>query len=56
MGGLYRRLFLDPWERINRAAAEERARHPGFDSRVVIVLVLSVIARLATRRLERMHG
>lgn len=37
---LYHRLFLDPWERVNRAAAEERARHPGFDHRVVVVMIV----------------
>ncbi|MCA1665678.1 MAG: hypothetical protein LC659_15655, partial [Myxococcales bacterium] len=37
----YRRVFVDTWERINREAAEERARHPGFDNRVVIVLMLA---------------
>ena len=37
---LYRRLFVDTWDRLNRAAAEERARHPGFDHRVVGVMIL----------------
>ena len=41
MLGWYRRLFVDTWERLNREAAEERARHPGFDNRVVIVLILA---------------
>jgi membrane protease YdiL (CAAX protease family) len=38
---LYRRVFVDTWERINREAAEERAQYPGFDNRVVIVLILA---------------
>jgi CAAX protease family protein len=37
----YRRVFIDTWERINREAAEERTAHPGFDARVMIVLVLA---------------
>ena len=36
----YRRLFVETWERLNREAAEERAQHPGFDTRVMIVLIL----------------
>jgi membrane protease YdiL (CAAX protease family) len=36
----YRRVFVDTWERLNREAAEERALHPGFDTRVMIVLIL----------------
>lgn len=38
---LYRRLFLDVWERLNREAVDERAQHPGFDTRVMIVLILA---------------
>ena len=37
----YRRVFVETWERINREAADERALHQGFDSRVMIVLVLA---------------
>jgi hypothetical protein len=40
LGRLYRRLFLDTWERIHREAAAEREAAPGFDQRVIIVLVL----------------
>src|SRR5205809_1114934 len=40
MRRLYRRLFLDTWERLNQEAAEERAAHPGFDGRVPFVLIL----------------
>jgi hypothetical protein len=36
---LYQRLFVSTWERINQEAAEERARHPGFDNRVLLVLL-----------------
>jgi membrane protease YdiL (CAAX protease family) len=36
----YRRLFLEPWERLNRGAEEERARHPGFDTRVVVAMIV----------------
>lgn len=37
---LYRNWFLEPWERINREAADERALHPGFDWRPLFVLIL----------------
>jgi hypothetical protein len=37
---IYRRWFLGPWERLNAEAAEERALHPGFDSRPMVVLVV----------------
>jgi membrane protease YdiL (CAAX protease family) len=40
---VYRRLFLDMWESINRDAEAERARHPGFDARPMIVLVLAAL-------------
>jgi len=40
MGRWYRRVFVDTWERLNREAAEERTQHPGFDTRVMIVLIL----------------
>jgi CAAX protease family protein len=37
----YRRVFVETWERINRQAAADRAQHPGFDSRVMVALVLA---------------
>jgi hypothetical protein len=40
---LYRRIFLATWERLNQEAKEERALHPGFDTRVVIVLILAAL-------------
>ncbi len=41
MLGWYRRVFVDTWERLNREAADERKAHPGFDTRVMIVLILA---------------
>jgi membrane protease YdiL (CAAX protease family) len=40
---LYRRVFVDTWERLNREAAEERAAAPGFDNRVMVVLILAAL-------------
>jgi uncharacterized protein len=40
MRRLYRRIFVDTWERLNREAAEDRALHPGFDTRVLVVLII----------------
>ncbi|MFI5289667.1 MAG: CPBP family intramembrane glutamic endopeptidase [Polyangia bacterium] len=37
---LYHRLFLDHWEKINRAAAEDREKHPGFDHRPLVVMIV----------------
>ncbi len=37
----YQRLFVETWERLNHEAAEERRAHPGFDRRVMIVLILA---------------
>jgi uncharacterized protein len=36
-----RRVFVETWEGINKRAADERARFPGFDTRVPLVLVLA---------------
>jgi uncharacterized protein len=41
--GLYRSLFLDHWERINREAEQERALHPGFDQRPLVVLTVCAL-------------
>jgi membrane protease YdiL (CAAX protease family) len=37
---LFNKWFFETWERINREAADERARFPGFDWRPVFVLIL----------------
>ena len=36
----FRRLFLEPWTRLNERAAEARAARPGFDARVPGALIL----------------
>lgn len=43
IAGWYRRLFLEPWTRVNAAAEVERAAHPGFDSRPLVVLVVAAL-------------
>jgi hypothetical protein len=43
MIGYYRRWFLEPWNQLNREAAEERAQHPGFDTRVMGALILAAL-------------
>jgi uncharacterized protein len=43
IGRLYRRLFLDHWEQLNREAAEERALHPGFDARPLWALIVAAL-------------
>jgi uncharacterized protein len=39
----YHRLFVDHWERLNARAADDRARHPGFDPRPLVVLVVAAL-------------
>jgi membrane protease YdiL (CAAX protease family) len=40
---LYRRWFVDHWVALNHEAAEERALHPGFDSRPMVVLIIAAL-------------